>query len=290
MIKEVFAPAKINWYLDVLGQRPDGYHDLRMVMQQVSLYDRIRLYAAPADGIVSPAANMPRGADNLALRAWLALKAACGLDFCLQIEIEKEIPLAAGLAGGSSDAAAVLLAANDAFSLGFSPAQLAALGLRLGADVPFCLLGGAAIAEGIGERLAALGSLPRYHLVLANPGFALSTAAVFQQYAAGPKAEGVKDEKIEFDFFGLLAALQNGDIAGLGGRMANRLQPLVQRMHPPVARLAADMSAQGLYPLMSGSGPTVLGLAEGAEHAAAAAATLREQWPFVRPVYTLSAK
>lgn len=285
MIKEVLAPAKINWYLDVLGRRPDGYHNLRMVMQQVSLYDRICLYTAPVDGIVAAIADMPRGADNLALRAWLALKAACGLDFCLQIEIEKEIPLAAGLAGGSSDAAAVLLAANEAFSLGLSPAQLAEIGLQLGADVPFCLLGGAAIAEGIGERLQALDSLPRYHLVLANPGFALSTATVFQQYDEGPK-----DEKIEFDFPGLVAALQNGDISTLGGRMANRLQPLVQKKYPQVARLAADMFAQGLYPLMSGSGPSVLGLAGGAEHALAAAVALSEQWSFVRPVHTLSSK
>lgn len=276
----LLAAAKINWSLDVLGRRADGYHLLKMIMQRISLFDTVTVSIGAVDAL-SCDGNLPQDERNLAFRAWLLLKKELGLKDCLQIKVEKQIPAAAGLGGGSADAAAVLLAANRLLKLGLKGEELAPLALSLGADVPFCLLGGAALAEGIGEILTPLPGLPAYHLVVANPGIGVSTPEIFRAFDA------IQPPPPPIDTEGLLKALKAGDIPAIGGLLANHLEWATLKKYPVVAKLKEDMSAAGLYPLMSGSGASVFGLAVGAEEAEAAAERLAAAWPLVYQVHTL---
>ena len=273
---EVRANAKLNLTLDVLGKRPDGYHDLRMIMQSVELADTLTLTRNDT-GELRVSTNLhflPNNEKNLAaqaaLRWWECENAApCGLD----INIEKHIPVCAGLAGGSSDAAAVLRALNTRERSPLSPAEVARIGERVGSDVPYCVLGGTALAEGRGEILTPLPPLPRCWVVLCKPEFSISTPALFA------KIDSVR-LRCRPDTQGVLAALEAGDLAGVARRMYNVFEDVVERR--PAAEIAAIKAALidrgALGASMSGSGPSVFGLFERSDAAQDAFSLLRESF------------
>ena len=247
------APAKINWSLSVMGKREDGYHELRSLMQNVSLYDIVRLRQADADACFS-APDVCPAADNLALRAWLLLKEKYRLADHLHISIEKNIPARAGLAGGSADGAAVLLGANELFDLGIPFADLAELAFSLGADMPFCLLGGLAQVSGAGENTVRCANGVSYELLLVSPGVGLDTGAVFREYDALAVAPAAPCFEL------LLPALLTGDRQGIKEHMANMLAPAAERLCPAVGELRQLLDDAGAVALMSGSGSCIWAL------------------------------
>ena len=238
----VEAHAKLNLTLDVLGRRPDGYHDMRMVMQSVEL--RTNLYFLPN--------NEKNLAAQAALRWW---EAGCAPRRGLDIAIEKHIPVCAGLAGGSSDAAAVLRALNELRETPLSPVELARLGERVGSDVPYCVLGGTALAEGRGEVLTPLPPLPKCWVVLCKPEFSISTPALFA------KIDSVR-LRCRPDTQGVIAALEAGDLQGVARRLYNVFEDaLPDRQRSRVNDIKNVLIQCGaLGASMSGTGPTAFGL------------------------------
>jgi 4-diphosphocytidyl-2-C-methyl-D-erythritol kinase len=263
------ARAKINLALDVLFRRPDGYHEVAMVMQSVALADRVTLEADSAISVAATAAELECGPSNLAYRAAALLRERCGVDCGVRITLEKNIPLAAGLAGGSADAAAVLRGLNRLWGLGLKLAELENIGAALGSDVPFCLRGGTALATGRGEALAPLPPLPSVWVVLAKPPVAVSTAWVYGNYR-GDRVETHPDVE------GMKACLAGGDLTGVAARLGNVLETVTVPAHPEIAALKAAMLEHGaMASLMSGSGPTVFGLVDSLRRAEEIAAALR---------------
>ena len=257
------AMAKINLGLDVLGKRADGYHDLRMIMQTVGLFDRITLRVTKASGIriQTNLGFLPADANNLAVRAAQLLFDEFGLEGGLFIDLEKHIPVAAGLAGGSSDAAAVLHGVNELFDLQLSREQLMERGLKLGADVPFCVLRGTALAEGVGEILTSTRPMPLCHILLAKPPIHVSTKFVFGNL----RADEITDHP---DIDGQLRALEEGDLKALADKMGNVLEDVTVPAYPIIREIKRKMTDGGaIGAMMSGSGPTVFGLFDD-EHAA----------------------
>ncbi|MFC4075548.1 4-(cytidine 5'-diphospho)-2-C-methyl-D-erythritol kinase [Salinithrix halophila] len=251
----VKAPAKINLTLDVLHKRPDGYHDLEMVMTTVDLADRIDL-TETSGGIrlESTSGFVPFDDRNLAYRAAALIKERFGIQKGVHILIHKHVPVAAGLAGGSSDAAATLRGLNTMWDLGLSPEELGDLGLALGSDVPFCVRGGTAIARGRGEKLTPLSPPPPCWVVLAKPPHGVSTAEVFQALDMRKIAERPNLE-------GMLKAIDQGDFPSVCSHLSNVLEGVTMPAYPKVRFLKERMvsfGADGV--LMSGSGPTVFGL------------------------------
>jgi 4-diphosphocytidyl-2-C-methyl-D-erythritol kinase len=251
----VKAPAKINLTLDVLHRREDGYHDLEMVMTTVDLADRIDLTETSSGiGLESTSGFVPHDDRNLAYRAAALIKKRFGIQKGVHIHIHKHIPVAAGLAGGSSDAAAALKGLNRMWDLGLSVEELAALGLELGSDVPFCVTGGTAIARGRGEILTPLPSPPPCWVILAKPPHGVSTAEVFG-------ALRLEDIRKRPDLDAMVEALQNQDFDGICRNLSNVLEEVTMPAYPQVRRLKERMirfGGEGV--LMSGSGPTVFGL------------------------------
>ena len=261
----VEANAKLNLTLDVLGRRPDGYHDMRMIMQSVELADLLDITRS-GSGELRVSTNLhflPNNAKNLAaqaaLRWWEAQgNASQGLD----ITIDKHIPVCAGMAGGSSDAAAVLRALNELEGAGLSLAQLARIGERVGSDVPYCVTGGTALAEGRGEVLTPLPPLPPCWVVLCKPEFSISTPALFA------KIDSVR-LRCRPDAKGAVAALEAGDLAGVARRMYNVFEDaLPDRQRNRVADLKNTLIQCGaLGASMSGTGPTAFGLFDSEDRA-----------------------
>lgn len=254
----LLAPAKINLSLDVLGQRADGYHWVEMVLQTIGLYDHLTLEGR-SDGQIQVVCRhpfVPSGRDNLAYRAADALRQLAGdPSLGATITIVKGIPAAAGLGGGSADGAAVLKGLNRLWGLGLPPVELAQAGLALGADFPFCLLGGTALARGIGEELIPLPAPPKLWVVLLKPGAGVSTAQVYADFC--PAAVRRRP-----DTPGLVKALALGDLEGIPGAMANVLESVTLPRLPLLKQLKAEALANGaLAAQMSGSGPTVFALA-----------------------------
>ena len=255
---EIRAHAKLNLTLDVLGRRPDGYHDLRMIMQSIGLADVLTLEENGA-GELRVSTNLhflPNNEKNLAaqaaLRWWEARgQAPRGLD----IAIEKHVPVCAGMAGGSSGAAAVLRALNAMEGEPLSPAELARIGERVGSDVPYCVIGGAALAEGRGEVLTPLPPLPQCWVVLCKPEFSISTPALFA------KIDSVR-LRCRPDTQGAIAALEAGDLAGVARRMYNVFEDaLPERQRARVNDIKNVLIQSGsLGASMSGTGPTAFGL------------------------------
>ena len=254
----VEANAKLNLTLDVLGRRPDGYHDMRMIMQSVELADLLDITRS-GSGELRVSTNLhflPNNAKNLAaqaaLRWWEAQgNASQGLD----ITIDKHIPVCAGMAGGSSDAAAVLRALNELEGAGLSPAQLARIGEQVGSDVPYCVTGGTALAEGRGEVLTPLPPLPPCWVVLCKPEFSISTPALFA------KIDSVK-LRCRPDTQGVIAALEARDLVGVARRMYNVFEDaLPERQRSRVNDIKNVLIQCGaLGASMSGTGPTAFGL------------------------------
>lgn len=240
-----------------------------MVMQSVALADRVTLETDSAISVVATAADLDCGPSNLAYRAAALLRERCGVDRGVRVTLEKNIPMAAGLAGGSADAAAVLRGLNRLWGLGLNLAELEKLGAVLGSDVPFCLRGGTALATGRGEALASLATLPPVWVVLAKPPVAVSTAWVYGNY----RSERVKAHP---DVDGMKACLASGDLLGVAARLGNVLETVTVPAYPEIAALKAAMLKRGaMASLMSGSGPTVFGLVDSLHRAEEIAAALR---------------
>ncbi|PYM30414.1 MAG: 4-(cytidine 5'-diphospho)-2-C-methyl-D-erythritol kinase [Candidatus Rokuibacteriota bacterium] len=253
------AAAKVNLVLEVLGKRGDGYHELVTVMQAVDLSDRVTLEDADVLELTS-SPGVPADGSNLALRAATALREAAGVTRGARITLDKRIPVAAGLGGGSTDAAAVLLGLNRLWRLRWPVARLDEVATGLGMDVPFFLRGGTALATGRGERVERLRGRS-LGLVLVNPRFAVSTAEMYARVTPAMYTDGRHAKTL---------------CGGLGGRSAarvaaslyNGLQEAAVAAHPPIGRMRAALLAAGaLGALMSGSGPTVFGVARSFEHA-----------------------
>lgn len=259
------APAKLNLTLDVLGRREDGYHEMKMVMQSVSLRDELTLTTEPGEGIAltTNLGFLPLDGRNLAAAAALRLQEVTGADWGrLTIELNKQIPVCAGLAGGSSDAAAVLRGLNQLCTLGLSPEELAKVGEKVGSDVPYCVLGGTALAQGRGEVITPLKALPECYVVLAKPGFPISTPELFAQL-------DTRRPRCHPDTAGVLKALEEGDLPGVARRMFNVFEEVLpSRKRARVEELKAELLRCGaLGASMSGTGPTVFGLFGGEEEA-----------------------
>lgn len=266
---EINAFAKINLTLDILHKRSDGYHEVAMVMQAVSLKDKVTVQRA-GDIVVST--NIPKLAcdeSNLAYKAAKLVKNTYGINEGAKIFLEKHIPMAAGLAGGSADAAAVLRALNKLWSLDLETEELKRLGAMLGSDVPFCLVGGTMLATGRGEILAPLPALPDCYLILAKPRISVSTAWVYQHYNADKVERHPNTEAMR-------RYLQQRDIQGAAKEICNVLESVTIPQHPEIAYLKQQMTDYGaINSMMSGSGPTVFGLMPDETTAQAAAEKLR---------------
>ncbi|MFZ5641458.1 MAG: 4-(cytidine 5'-diphospho)-2-C-methyl-D-erythritol kinase [Bacillota bacterium] len=279
---EIKARAKINLTLDVIGKRPDGYHEVAMVMQTIDLHDLITLTAI-AEGIEISANNpeIPLGPENLVYKAVEIIKPA-GFSGGIHIHIEKNIPMAAGLAGGSTDAAAVLKGLNSLWRLNLSPEELLELGSRIGSDVPFCILEGTALATGRGEKLTPLAAAPELWLVLAKPPVGVSTKEVYSRFDSGRVGRRP-------DNAAMIEALAAGDTGKIKDNLVNVLESVTLRLHPEVSALKALLHKAGAEAvLMSGSGPAVFGLAPDQSAAGQIAEQVQREHPegFVRVVRT----
>ena len=249
---EIKAPAKINWGLEIVGKREDGYHLLRSLMQTVDLCDTLRLTLAHQDECrCSP--PLPDDSPNLALQAWQALKAELGLSQCLLIEIEKKIPVAAGLGGGSADAAAVLRGADRLLELGLIMERLCEIGMKVGADVPFCLHGGLALVEGAGERVTPLAAVCEYDLILVDPAVPVSTAKV---YAAFDKAP----EEAPGNIDALTRAVLSGDKSEIRRHSVNMLEEPAFRLYRRLREVQEACVDTSACAHLSGSGGVVWAL------------------------------
>ncbi len=257
------AKAKINLGLDVLRKREDGYHEVRMIMQTIPLYDKLTMRTAE-DGQIRLQTNLrflPVGEDNLVYRAAKLLMDEFQIKQGVEIDLVKYIPVAAGMAGGSSDAAAALVGVNKLFNLGLSIEQLMERGVKIGADVPFCVMRGTALAEGIGEKLTPLPPMPKCHILIAKPGIHVSTKFVYGNL----RADALKEHP---DIDGQIEALKRGDLRKLARLMGNVLETVTVPEYPVIRQIKETMMTCGaLNAMMSGSGPTVFGLFE--EEAAA---------------------
>lgn len=254
---EMEAYAKINLGLDVVRRLENGYHEVRMVMQTVGIYDTLFL-EKKAEGIelFSDCAEAPADSRNLAYRAAALFLEATGVSGGIGLKLVKRIPVTAGMAGGSTDAAAVLKGMNLLFATGLSEEELCGLGVKLGADVPYCIMGGTALAEGIGEKLTRLPSAPPAVLLVAKPNISVSTRYVYEQLRLDEKT-------IHPDIDGMVRAVEQGSLSGITDRMGNVLESVTEKEYPVIAELKALMEQHGaVKALMSGSGPTVFGIYE----------------------------
>ncbi len=261
------AYAKINIGLDVLRRRADGYHEVKMIMQTVDIYDELVLERRKEPGIELRMDNseLPSGGDNLICRAADLLFREKEITGGVNISLTKRIPIAAGMAGGSADAAAALRGLNELFDMGYSLKELQALGVGLGADIPYCLAGGTMLSEGIGEILTPLPAPPAAHLVIAKPDINVSTAFVYGNLHADRLAWHP-------DIDGMIVALQKGDLDGITDRLGNVLETVTVKAHPVIEQIKELLRKQGAEnALMSGSGPTVFGIFKEKETAARAA-------------------
>lgn len=249
------TPAKVNLTLEVLGERDDGYHEIVTVMQAIDLYDRLTLEEAPTITLAVDVPGLPADDGNLVLRAARLLAEAAGVRRGAAIRLAKRIPVAAGLGGGSSDAAATLVGLSRLWGLRWSRERLGALAVRLGMDVPFFLGTGRATGTGRGERLRALPAGGGYGLVLVNPNVPLSTREVYAGVPVGRRGDGSAAAA-------MAEALRRRSPARVAAALANDLEPVAARMLPAIERMKAALLAAGaLGAAMSGSGPTVFGVA-----------------------------
>lgn len=282
------AYGKINLGLDVLGRREDGYHEVRMIMQTVGLHDTIDLYRSRESGIrlKTNLYYLPDGEQNLAWRAAKLLLDEAGVKEGVSINLRKFIPVSAGMAGGSTDAAAVLFGVNKMFGLGFSREELMERGVRLGADIPYCLLRGTALSEGIGEKLTALPPVPQCQVLIAKPGISVSTKDVYRAFDA------LKLQPQDHpDIDGMLAALERRSLREVAARFGNVLELVTAGKYPVIGQLEELMREHGaLNAMMSGSGPTVFGLFDNPKAAQQAYEELRfgEAKELARQVYLTS--
>ena len=260
MIKHLGLKAygKINLGLDVLRRREDGYHDVRMIMQTVGIFDRIDLIWKPEPGIQveTNLYYLPNNENNLVYKAAKLLMDEFHIKDGVTIRLKKFIPVAAGMAGGSSDAAAVLFGVNKMFNLGLSMQELMKRGVKIGADVPYCVMRGTALSEGIGEVLTPLPPVPQCQVLIAKPGISVSTKFVYENL----NANSLRPEQHP-DIDGIVSSIRKKDLYGIAGRLGNVLETVTVKEYPVIQAIKDKMMEYGAAgSLMSGSGPTVFGL------------------------------
>ena len=266
------AFAKINLGLDVLGKREDGYHEVRMIMQTIRMYDQLDMRKSVEPGIhlTTNKKYIPVDENNLVWRAAKLMMDTCGIMEGVSIHLHKVIPVAAGMAGGSSDAAATLVGMNRLFHCGLSKEKLMELGVQIGADVPYCVLRGTALAEGIGEKLTVLPPMPDCWILIGKPGISVSTKYVYTTL-------DLNTDTVHPDIDGMKKALEDGNLYGITERMGNVLQDVTIPAYPEVERIKEQMKTLGaVNAMMSGSGPTVFGIFDNEEKAQKACQKLRE--------------
>lgn len=271
----VTAPAKINLTLDVLGKRADGYHDIESVMHQVSLCDQVTVATIP-EGIevYSNNGELPGGEGNLAYRAAMAVVSRFRLKTGFRIFLEKNIPLSAGLAGGSTNAAAVIKAINQLMGLSISFPEMLELGQSVGSDVPFCLVGGTALARGRGELLTSINSRACLYLVLVNPGFQVSTAQVYNLIDRETSIDRPDSSK-------MAEAMADGEFNGVVSELGNVMEKVTFKLHPGLEGIKDGLLRAGAAgALMSGSGPTVFGVFSEPDKARQAFHSMKKIYPY----------
>lgn len=269
------AYAKVNLALDVLRRRPDGYHDVKMIMQNIDLYDVLTFSVADDDinnyrerkkendnsqkgnakiTLNSNKGNIPLDENNLICKAVRLMYEEYGIDADMDIYLEKNIPVEAGMAGGSTDCAAAIKAVNEIFGLKLSEKEMMEMGVKLGADVPFCIMARTALSEGIGEKLSDVKRLPKCNILVAKPPISVSTGMVYKNL----KCDELKKHP---DVDGMIEALSNKDLSKTAACMENVLETVTVKLYPKIEELKNIMKEHGaLNAIMSGSGPTVFGL------------------------------
>ncbi len=292
MVREAYA--KINLSLDITGQREDGYHLVDMIMQTVELHDTLEITRTEGSGfsvslelVQDRPGAVPPGEDNLVIRAIRLLADEFSLEGQFRAKLTKRIPAAAGMAGGSTDAAAALMLVRDLSGLALSDTDLCERGVKLGADVPYCILGGTMRSRGIGEILTPLPSAGGIELVIVKPDIGISTPWCYREYdrmAAVPGMSGIRRPDTEM----LIRLMSAGDLGGLLLRTENVLEPVSSAAHPVIGRIRGILEEQGaVRAMMTGSGPTVFAAFGGEEAAERAAAAVRElpeaeKWQVIR--------
>ena len=266
------AMAKINLGLDVIRKREDGYHEVRMIMQTIRMYDvlDIRKKQNPGISLSTNLPYVPSDERNLVYKAAKLLMDEFDIKEGLSMRLSKSIPVAAGMAGGSSDAAAAFVGVNRLFRLGLSQEELMERAVRLGADVPYCIMRGTALAEGIGEKLTPLSAMPEGYVLIGKPGINVSTKTAY---------ENLKLDAIERrpDIDGMIRDIQNKDLYSMTEKMVNVFEPGLMEKYPVIREIRDFMEERGaLKAMMSGSGPTVFGIFDSKEKMNAAAAALRK--------------
>ncbi|MDD3410349.1 MAG: 4-(cytidine 5'-diphospho)-2-C-methyl-D-erythritol kinase [Eubacteriales bacterium] len=265
------ARGKINWSLDITGKREDGYHLMDMLMQNVDLADELTL--APAREVRLACEGVRAGEKNLVLRAARVLQTLTGCRMGADMTLRKRVPIGAGMGGGSADAAAALIGLNELWGLRLTEEELLAVGLRLGADVPFLLTGGLARVSGVGEQLRSLPEAPAIPLVVVQPCGGLSTPEIFKAFdeageCAHPDTDGAQD------------ALRRGELTRLAECAGNVLQPISEAKRPQIAQAVQALRQSGARcALMTGSGSAVFGAFASREEAQKAADGMSERWP-----------
>ena len=264
--------AKINLTLDILGKRPDGYHEVAMVMQSIGLHDTVKLSKIPRGiELVLDVPGLEADEQNLAWRAAQLLLGGEETPGGVRIELTKRIPIAAGLAGGSADAAAVLRGVNALYHLGLTQEELCAYGAKLGSDSPFCIMGGTMMATGRGEVLEALSPVPPFWVALAKPKISVSTAWAYRNYDE-------QGTEVHPDNAAIREKIAGHDREGIASLLCNVLERVTIKQYPVIAQYKAWMMEKGaLASMMSGSGPTVFGLFSSEGEAQSAAAYLEER-------------
>ena len=266
------ALAKINLGLDVTGKREDGYHEVRMVMQTIQMYDQLEIKERKEPGIrlTTNLPFLPCNDGNLVYKAAKILMDEFDIRQGVDMNLTKFIPVAAGMAGGSSDAAAALVGINRMFQLGLTKRQLMERGVQIGADVPYCVMRGTALAEGIGEKLTRITQVPDCFVLIGKPGINVSTKAAY---------ESLQLDKISShpDIDGMIGDIERGDLLAMTQKMGNVFEPGIIEKYPVISEIKALMESHGaLKAMMSGSGPTVFGIFDDREKMEAAAEVLRE--------------
>lgn len=257
------ALAKINLGLDVVRRREDGYHDVRMIMQTIHLYDKLDIQKTKEEGIAitSNLSYVPTNENNLVYKAGKLLMDEFDIKEGVSVYLQKRIPVAAGMAGGSTDAAAMLYGMNQIFDLGLSRKDLMERGVKIGADVPYCLMRGTALAEGIGEKLTSLPPMVKCPVLIAKPGISVSTKFVYENLK-------LNEETIHPDIDQLVTDIKAKDLHAIAGYMGNVLESVTIPEYPVIAQIKEQMMKTGaVNAMMSGSGPTVFGLFEDEETA-----------------------
>lgn len=257
------ALGKINLGLDVVRKREDGYHEVRMIMQTVSLYDKLCITKKTSPGIEikTNLFYLPTNENNLIYKACKMLMEEFEITDGVEVKLRKFIPVAAGMAGGSSDAAAALFGMNKLFHLGLSMQELMERGVKIGADVPYCLMRGTALSEGIGEKLTRLPAVPKCHVLIAKPNISVSTKFVYGNLH-------VNELKTHPDIDGIIEGIRQKNIYQIADKLDNVLETVTAKNYPIIEEIKTDMKTGGaLNAIMSGSGPTVFGLFEEEERA-----------------------